>query len=357
MVAMHFDPSLHPRDRKGEFMDVLGRLTHGREITLPGGVTVKPGLLGHGHFRVIEPGGGSHAHSVEDAAVKGLAAHDRHGKLTVLARFSPGGERAAEHPFQVGDVVSAHIEPRAKPHIMDLGKPVLSGQHSGLRVVSTHPDAYEVTVQHSDGRQYRIPANHARLETPAGYVDRALDRLSDSRRAVGAPTKRVSKAQAMVDSGLADDLADARAQLADMGELAGMRSPGGERESRGGGRGPLTGGNARLIDELLSPGPNFGERHAGDTGPVRAGDVLYKGTPSPTGFGEVNEPLLTGARLPVLQQIVERHQAQEIDGMLVDATTASLLLKVHDALSPANRALFDTKPLPALVDFAWSVVR
>ena len=45
--------------------------------------------------------------------------------------------------------------------------------------------------------------------------------LTDRSRALPEKpkTKRVSKAQALVDFGLADNLTDARAQLEDMGEL------------------------------------------------------------------------------------------------------------------------------------------
>jgi hypothetical protein len=72
-----------------------------------------------------------------------------------------------------------------------------------------------------------------------------------------------------------------------------------------------------------------------------------------------------GSRIVVLRRIVERHQYEKIDGYLVDATTAQLLVRVYETLdrpgglfeqNPERRAAFDRLPLPKLVDFAWSMV-
>jgi len=61
----------------------------------------------------------------------------------------------------------------------------------------------------------------------------------------------------------------------------------------------------------------------------------------------------TAARIDTLRSIVENHQHQTIDGMLVDAMTAQRLVQVFDALSDANKAKFDSVPLDRLVDLAW----
>ena len=71
--------------------------------------------------------------------------------------------------------------------------------------------------------------------------------------------------------------------------------------------------------------------------------------------GRSGMPVWKGDRLEGLRKIVDEHQAHEIDGHLVDAQTAQLLLKVHDALNPKNRATFGSVPLPKLVDLAWRV--
>lgn len=61
----------------------------------------------------------------------------------------------------------------------------------------------------------------------------------------------------------------------------------------------------------------------------------------------------TGDRLEGLQRVANLHQAHEIDGYVVDPTTAALLIQVHDALSPGNRPQFASVSLPRLVDLAW----
>jgi peptidoglycan hydrolase-like protein with peptidoglycan-binding domain len=56
-MVIHFDPHLHPRSRKGEFIDVLGRLMQGHrggEVTLPHGVSVRK----QGGLLVVRDGGG-----------------------------------------------------------------------------------------------------------------------------------------------------------------------------------------------------------------------------------------------------------------------------------------------------------
>ena len=62
-------------------------------------------------------------------------------------------------------------------------------------------------------------------------------------------------------------------------------------------------------------------------------------------------------RIDIIRRIVKEHQHEKIDGYVVDATTANLLLKVHDALKPELQKKFDKIPLKKLVDFAWSVVK
>lgn len=49
--------------------------------------------------------------------------------------------------------------------------------------------------------------------------------------------------------------------------------------------------------------------------------------------------------------------AQKIDGMLMDAYTASMLTQVYDALSPEQQALLDSKPLDVVVTVGWKLAR
>jgi hypothetical protein len=71
-------------------------------------------------------------------------------------------------------------------------------------------------------------------------------------------------------------------------------------------------------------------------------------------FVELTVPSQT--RLTQLAAIVKDHQAAEIDGMLVDATTASVMVKVALALSGANRAKFLGFPLKKMVDVGWKLI-
>lgn len=63
------------------------------------------------------------------------------------------------------------------------------------------------------------------------------------------------------------------------------------------------------------------------------------------------------SRIAKLRGIANEHHAARIDGCIVDATTASLLVKVYDALTPANREKFGHPPITRLVDLAWKVAR
>ena len=61
-------------------------------------------------------------------------------------------------------------------------------------------------------------------------------------------------------------------------------------------------------------------------------------------------------RLERLREIVREHQAMVVDGDLVDATTASMLVKVCDALSPKNREKFLGFPVAKMADIGWKLV-
>ena len=78
-----------------------------------------------------------------------------------------------------------------------------------------------------------------------------------------------------------------------------------------------------------------------------------------------NEPLLVLSlvdeapglsRLEQLRKIVEEHQAMEIDGYLVDATTASVMCRIHDQLNAKNQAKFMALSLVKMVEVGWELV-
>lgn len=62
------------------------------------------------------------------------------------------------------------------------------------------------------------------------------------------------------------------------------------------------------------------------------------------------------SRIAALRAIVREHRAARIDGYIVDAQTAGMLVAVYDALSPENRERFGKPELSRLVSLGWKVV-
>jgi hypothetical protein len=56
-----------------------------------------------------------------------------------------------------------------------------------------------------------------------------------------------------------------------------------------------------------------------------------------------------------LRRICEEKQAARVDGVLVDMTSASVTVQVHDALNEANRAKLAAMPVRKMVMVALSV--
>lgn len=68
---------------------------------------------------------------------------------------------------------------------------------------------------------------------------------------------------------------------------------------------------------------------------------------------------MTSTRYTMAKQVVETSSflpAPAFEGLMLDLFTASALVKVYEALGPANQAKFDTVPLPRLLDFVWKQV-
>lgn len=55
-------------------------------------------------------------------------------------------------------------------------------------------------------------------------------------------------------------------------------------------------------------------------------------------------------------RVSERCQYEEVDGVLLDLTTARALITVDRALSAENRAKFRAMPLIRAVNLAWKVI-
>lgn len=61
-------------------------------------------------------------------------------------------------------------------------------------------------------------------------------------------------------------------------------------------------------------------------------------------------------RIALLRQIVERHQAREIEGRFVDAFSASAYLQIHDALKPVNQDNLNDRELSSAFSVVWTLV-
>lgn len=97
-----------------------------------------------------------------------------------------------------------------------------------------------------------------------------------------------------------------------------------------------------------------------DAGPATGDAVDYlDGTTTPP-KGTQDDKVIArrvAARVDVLRGIVTGRQAAPVEGMLVDPTTASALLAVHQTLDPVGQQNFERVPLAKLVDLAWQHTR
>lgn len=359
--TMHFgefDPTKHPRGRQGQFAETLGRLGRDHEATLPHGVSVKKSILGG--FKIQGPEGTASKHSF-DPEVASKLAHEM---------SSNEGRRTG------------------RSHVIEPG-----------RYDAMHRPGYGGTD----------------VDAPAPAWARGMG-PSAREQITGKPSPG-EKIQAMIDSGLADDEDDARAQLSAMG---GMQS--GSRGDRVSVK--VNGQTFSGAPEILHPGPEFTQHdemlrqgkeawRSNEAYLDNAGNYRLKGTrkvapwskavkseyPNNDDFHQAAHPekdfskynsivhnaafegitpvevaaraaagrasvvtlspaeRRTNDRLAQLRGIVGGHQHAEIEGHPVDVQTANLLLKVHDSLSPENKKKFGTVPIHKLADFAWKRVR
>jgi hypothetical protein len=64
----------------------------------------------------------------------------------------------------------------------------------------------------------------------------------------------------------------------------------------------------------------------------------------------------TTTKEAALRKIVSEHQAAEIEGVLVDATSASMLVQVLDNLNPINKAKFLALDIGRMAHLGWRLV-
>ncbi len=61
-------------------------------------------------------------------------------------------------------------------------------------------------------------------------------------------------------------------------------------------------------------------------------------------------------RIQEIREIVERHQAKEIDGVLVDAFSASAYIQVHDNLEEVNQTKLNEFGIARAMVIVWQVI-
>ena len=61
-------------------------------------------------------------------------------------------------------------------------------------------------------------------------------------------------------------------------------------------------------------------------------------------------------KLAALRKIVKEHTTAEVDGVLMDAFTASMLVKVHGALNQGNQGKFLAMSIAEMIDVGWKLV-
>jgi hypothetical protein len=60
--------------------------------------------------------------------------------------------------------------------------------------------------------------------------------------------------------------------------------------------------------------------------------------------------------IDTLRHIIEQHNAQEIDKLLVDVQSANAVVSVHDKLNPQNQHKFTQLNIRTMVDVAWKLI-
>lgn len=62
-------------------------------------------------------------------------------------------------------------------------------------------------------------------------------------------------------------------------------------------------------------------------------------------------------RMVRLRKIVEEHQRARVEGVMVDAWSANAIVKVYDALTPANQERFCALSVPKMASVAFKFVK
>lgn len=72
---------------------------------------------------------------------------------------------------------------------------------------------------------------------------------------------------------------------------------------------------------------------------------------------EVTSPRTAAERAAAIRRIVERGQYAKVDGTMVDLFSASAIVRVMDALTPANLALYTAMPVEKMARVAFRLLK
>lgn len=61
--------------------------------------------------------------------------------------------------------------------------------------------------------------------------------------------------------------------------------------------------------------------------------------------------------ITIIKRIVKDHQYEKIQGQVVDAFTASAILKVYEALNEKNKKKFAALQIKRMADVAWKLIK
>ena len=70
----------------------------------------------------------------------------------------------------------------------------------------------------------------------------------------------------------------------------------------------------------------------------------------------VTAPKTGEERIAAIRQIVERHQYAKVDGVMIDAFSASAIVAIYDAISDKHKATYREKPAPVMADMAFQLL-
>ena len=62
------------------------------------------------------------------------------------------------------------------------------------------------------------------------------------------------------------------------------------------------------------------------------------------------------ARMAAIRRIVEQHQYEKIDGLMVDGFTASIILQVYDAINETNQVKLRNLPIRKIASVCLGLV-